>query len=167
LDNEIKIQQLVRLLDLVFDRCEKTLDSTPHSLLCWLKSYNQHRFYPKPFRLLQKTASKRRYRTYWKRFIYFLFRSWLIEPDLREEVYRVQYTELQLQLLHRKLTAPLPPTHAGMLVLPTWNKEGQWSLEYKCLVGDEEKGAAQSRLCHCVTSEQTVQRRRVDIQEKY
>jgi hypothetical protein len=46
-----------------------------------------------------------------------------------------------------------------MLVLPTWNKEGQWSLEYKCLVGDEEKGAAQSRLCHCVTSEQTVQRK--------
>jgi hypothetical protein len=46
--------------------------------------------------------------------------------------------------IERELTH-LPSTHACMLVLPTRNKEGLWSLEYKCLVGDEEKGAAQSR----------------------
>jgi hypothetical protein len=37
LENESRLQQLTRLLDTVFDRCEKTLASTPHRLQCWLE----------------------------------------------------------------------------------------------------------------------------------
>jgi len=73
LENESRVQQLARLLDGVFDRCEKTLERTPHMLQCWLKGYNQHRFYPKPFRALQKPESRRRYRSRWKRFILIFF----------------------------------------------------------------------------------------------
>ena len=101
LENESRVQQLTRLLDGVFDRCEKTLESTPHMLQCWLKGYNQYRFYPKPFRALQKPESKRRYRSQWKRFICFVFRVWAAPRHIQNEVFGVQYTDLQLYLLDK------------------------------------------------------------------
>jgi hypothetical protein len=105
LENEIRVQQLARLLDGVFDRCEKTLASTPHMLQCWLKGYNQHRFYPKPFRTLQKLESRRRYCSQWKRFICFVFRVWAAPRNIQNEVFGVQYTDLQLYLLDKIWTA--------------------------------------------------------------
>jgi hypothetical protein len=101
LDWEIKLGQLVGLVDQVFDRCESTLDATPPALCCWLKSFTRHRYYPKPFRPLQRPASKYRYRAYWKRYICFLFRSWLLEADFRADIYGVQYTELQCSFLNQ------------------------------------------------------------------
>ncbi|KAH7327569.1 hypothetical protein BKA65DRAFT_374357, partial [Rhexocercosporidium sp. MPI-PUGE-AT-0058] len=95
LADEIKIRQLLRLLDQVFDRCEVTLASTPHVLRCWLKGYHQHRFYLKPFQPLQRLATKQRYRLQWKRFLSFVFRTWAVLPTFRDEIYGVQYNELQ------------------------------------------------------------------------
>jgi len=86
LDWEIKLGQLVGLVDQVFDRCESTLDATPPALCCWLKSFTRHRYYPKPFRPLQRQRANT-LPAYWKRYICFLFRSWLLEADFRADIY--------------------------------------------------------------------------------
>ena len=52
--DEVKLRQLVQLLDQMFDRCNQTVAATPHLLRCWLHSYSPDKYFPKPFTLLQK-----------------------------------------------------------------------------------------------------------------
>ena len=52
--DEVKLRQLVQLLDQMFDRCNGTVAATPHLLRCWLHSYSPDKYFPKPFTLLQK-----------------------------------------------------------------------------------------------------------------
>ena len=74
--DEAKLQQLVQLLDAMFDCCNQTVTATPHLLRCWLHSYSPDKYFPKPFTLLGKPQTQQRYRALWKQFICFAFRAW-------------------------------------------------------------------------------------------
>jgi hypothetical protein len=52
--DEVKLQQLVQLLDLMFDRCNETIAATPHLFRCWINTATLEGFWPKPFQLLGK-----------------------------------------------------------------------------------------------------------------
>jgi hypothetical protein len=74
--DEVKLRQLVQLLDCMFDRCNETVAATPHLLRCWLHTTTLEGFWPKPFQLLGRPESQRKYWARWKRFICFAFRVW-------------------------------------------------------------------------------------------
>ncbi|KAH7154699.1 hypothetical protein DER46DRAFT_578529 [Fusarium sp. MPI-SDFR-AT-0072] len=50
-EDEMKIVVLVKLVDLMLDRCEETAQKTSRSILCWLRSTRALSTYPKPFTL--------------------------------------------------------------------------------------------------------------------
>jgi hypothetical protein len=79
LEDELKLRQLVCLLDNVFDRCLQTLSMTPDVFCYWLKSFRPMDFHPKLFTVLETCAGQRRYISYWKRCICFVFRAWRTE----------------------------------------------------------------------------------------
>ena len=53
IEDELKLRQLVALLDRVVDRCLQTLSATPEQLCCWLKSFHSMDYFPRPFGPLQ------------------------------------------------------------------------------------------------------------------
>jgi hypothetical protein len=87
--DEVKLQQLVQLLDQIFDRCNQTVAATPRLLRCWLRSYTQQEYFPKPFTLPRKSRTQKKYRAFWKQFICFAFRVWATDSTdgLQHQVY--------------------------------------------------------------------------------
>jgi hypothetical protein len=59
--NKVRIQQIMWIFSLVFERCLATLAVALYNICCWLKSYNPHKFFPCPFSLTQKPATHKRY----------------------------------------------------------------------------------------------------------
>jgi hypothetical protein len=57
-EDEIKIQALLCLLEKMFQRCHETLDSSSHQLRCWVKSFKADVFYPYPLKSLQCQNSR-------------------------------------------------------------------------------------------------------------
>jgi hypothetical protein len=55
--DEVKLQQLIQLLDQMFDRCNQTVVGTPRLLRCWLRSYTQQEYFSKPFTLPRKSKT--------------------------------------------------------------------------------------------------------------
>ena len=98
-EDELKLRQLLRLLGRVFDRCLRTLQATPEPLRCWLKSYAETTFCPRPFTALERQASQRRYISYWSRFLCFVFRAWRTELPLRSRIYGIQFSVAQEVLM--------------------------------------------------------------------
>jgi hypothetical protein len=98
-EDELKLRQLLRLLSHVFDRCLQTLKATPKPLRCWLKSYTEMTFCPRPFTALERQASQRRYLSYWSRFLCFVFRAWRTELPLRSQIYSIQFSVAQEVLM--------------------------------------------------------------------
>lgn len=100
-EDELRIRQLLRSLDSVFGRCLLTLETTPELFCCWLQSFNNMDFRPKPFTVLERTASQQRYISYWKQFLCFVFRAWRTERLLRSQIYGIQFSAAQEALLAR------------------------------------------------------------------
>lgn len=98
-EDEIRIRCLVNLCDVMFDRCEATLAATPHTLRCWLKTHSLNGYYPKPFRRPVTERAQKRYRGYWKQFIAFIFRAWLMDVEDRDAIYGVPITEDQDEIM--------------------------------------------------------------------
>lgn len=100
--DEVKLQQLVQLLDQMFDRCNQTVAATPRLLHCWLHSYSQHKYFPKPFTLPRKPKSQQKYQAWWKQFICFAFRVWKTGSvdGLQRQVYGdIQFSQRQQDLM--------------------------------------------------------------------
>ncbi|KFZ15034.1 hypothetical protein V501_02916 [Pseudogymnoascus sp. VKM F-4519 (FW-2642)] len=100
-EDELRIRQLLRSLDSVFGRCLLTLETTPVLFCCWLQSFNNIDFRPKPFTVLERTVSQQRYISYWKQFLCFVFRAWRTERLLRSQIYGIQFSAAQEALLAR------------------------------------------------------------------
>jgi len=75
-DDERKLAQMSHALDLFFSRCEETVKYTDFSILRWLQSHRLYQPYGKPFELVTRTASARKYYMLWKRLVFFCFRFW-------------------------------------------------------------------------------------------
>ena len=98
-EDELRLCRLLKLLSHVFDRCLQTLKATPEPLRCWLKSYAETTFCSKPFAVLERQASQRRYLGYWRRFLCFVFRAWRTELPLRNQIYGIQFSAVQEALM--------------------------------------------------------------------
>ncbi len=85
---EATLRRLMAATDSVLQRCEETLQSTPRSLRCWIKSSSPSVF-PRPFETPQRKKSRQRYCNYWKRFLCYIFRAHLIS-----RVYRLKMQEI-------------------------------------------------------------------------
>jgi hypothetical protein len=86
LADEVKLQQLVQLLDPMFDRCNDTLASTPRVLRRWIHTNTLNGYWKRPFQLLGRPSTQRRYRALWKQFFCFVFRVWTTDSSLQHEV---------------------------------------------------------------------------------
>ena len=84
--DEERLQQVSQLFALVFDHGCQTLQETPYQIRCWLKSYNPHEFFPRPFSQLQKPGTRYRYQRQWQCFLSFCFRAWQLSPALRQRI---------------------------------------------------------------------------------
>lgn len=98
-EDELRLCRLLELLSHVFDRCLQTLKATPEPLRCWLKSYTETTFCPKPFTVLERQASQRTYLGYWRRFLCFVFRAWRTGLPLRSRIYGIQFSMAQEVLM--------------------------------------------------------------------
>lgn len=99
IEDELKLRQLVALLDRVVDRCLQTLSATSEQLCCWLKSYHQMDYFPRPFGPLQTAGAQRGYTALWKRLLCFVFRAWSTPRPLRDAVYGIEFSAAQEALM--------------------------------------------------------------------
>ena len=98
---EMRLQKLVGVVALVMDRCEETLQQTPRVMRCWLRSWGSH-FYAYPFELPQRQATRARYRSYFNRFLCYVFRAWQVCKALKQslgEVYGLRLSEMQVRTM--------------------------------------------------------------------
>ncbi|KAH7169701.1 uncharacterized protein B0J16DRAFT_277076, partial [Fusarium flagelliforme] len=83
-EDEIRIDWILKIVDVVMDRCEETVHGTSRSLLCWLKSNHPHMLCSKPFTLVEHASSTTRYRLLWKKALAFCFRAYRMDTKQRE-----------------------------------------------------------------------------------
>lgn len=121
-DDERQLVVVSQAVDRFFDRCENTARNTEHSIRCWLRSQIPGQPYKAPFELPGRGSTRVRYRSCWKRLLYFAFRLHRLDRSMREGFLGVQLSPRQheaiqetwmaLQLHSAKPTAntlnPLP-----------------------------------------------------------
>jgi hypothetical protein len=73
-------------IDRFFDRCEDTLRHTGHSLRCCLHSYYPARSSKSPLELPSRVSTRARYRSLWKRMIFFCIRVYQLEELIRRTI---------------------------------------------------------------------------------
>jgi hypothetical protein len=84
-------------IDRFLDQCEDTLRHTDHSIRCCLRSHFPGRSYKSPFELPARNSTRMRYRSLWKRMVYFCIRVHLLGHDFRKDILRLPFSaDLQL-----------------------------------------------------------------------
>ncbi|KAH7248230.1 hypothetical protein B0J15DRAFT_562411 [Fusarium solani] len=97
--DEDRIASLVRLADVMIDRCEETVRKTSRHVLCWLRSTQTSSIYSKPFTLVQQASSSGKYRLLLKRCLAMVFRLYRMPPDTRIQAAGLALNKKQLQCL--------------------------------------------------------------------
>jgi hypothetical protein len=98
-EDERRIRSIGVAIDRFFDICEDTVNHTGHSIRCWLRSHFADRPYKAPFQLPVRSGTRSRYRTLWRRLLYFCFRLYRLESTVRQNILRHEMTEEQLTAL--------------------------------------------------------------------
>lgn len=99
---ERRLAVLSITIDRFLDRCEDTLCNTDHSIRCYLRSHFPGRSYKSPFELPGRDTTRKRYRSLWKRMVYFCVRIHLLEESLQKNTLRLPFSA-DLQLATKKL----------------------------------------------------------------
>ena len=99
-EHERKIATILSLVDTVLDRCEETAQRTNYRLLQWLRSHDLHSCYSKPFQLLGRATSRRRYRRTLKQFLAFTLRAFYLPVALRQTWTRIQFDKKQARTIN-------------------------------------------------------------------
>ncbi|KID83230.1 recQ helicase-like protein [Metarhizium guizhouense ARSEF 977] len=97
LQDEQKLSCLMNVVDLMLDRCEETVRHTSRPILCWLRSMDQESHNMKPFKIVARDSSSRKYRKYWKRCITFVFRCCLLPENTRANLVCVPKQQRMVQ----------------------------------------------------------------------
>lgn len=98
LEDERNLAKIGAAIDRFFDRCEDTVLHTDHSLLCWLRSQYLGKTYKAPFELSGRKATQTRYRSLWKRMIYFCVRAYIFRSrGTSEETLDLPFSTLAWQ----------------------------------------------------------------------
>jgi hypothetical protein len=99
LEDEQKIATFLKLVDGMMDRCEETARKTSRNVLCWLRSAQALSTYPKPFTLVDKPSSTKKYRILWKRCLALILRAYRMDVEAREKLTGVRFKKRQLRYL--------------------------------------------------------------------
>jgi hypothetical protein len=84
--DERRLVAVGHAIDRFFDRCEDTLHHTGHSLRCCLHSYYPARSSKSPLELPSRVSTRARYRSLWKRMIFFCIRVYQLEERIRRTI---------------------------------------------------------------------------------
>jgi hypothetical protein len=101
-EDEQTLYRLVTATNLVFARCEETLQDTPRMLRCWLRSWSSV-YLPYPFEMLQRETTKRRYYRYFQQFLCYIYRVWRLGRRLKErtlDITGLQLNTIQSEMMH-------------------------------------------------------------------
>jgi len=60
--HERKIANIVTTVDIMLDQCKETVNPTSRPILCWLWTVNAQPCFPKPFQLVWREFSEKKYR---------------------------------------------------------------------------------------------------------
>jgi hypothetical protein len=112
-EDELTLHRLVTATNLVFARCEETLQDTPRMLRCWLRSWSSV-YLPYPFEAPQREATKRRYYRYFQQFFCYIYRIWRLGQRLKERTFDI--TGLQLDTSQ---TVMMHSVWTGLTSLPS------------------------------------------------
>ncbi|KAL9025823.1 MAG: hypothetical protein Q9196_005419 [Gyalolechia fulgens] len=104
-DDERRLAAIGKAVDHFFDRCEDTARNTDHSLRCWLRSQMPGQPYKAPFELLGRSRTIVRYRAYWKRLMYFVFRLHRLDGVMCRDSLHVQLSCKQREAVEEVWTA--------------------------------------------------------------
>jgi hypothetical protein len=96
-------------IDRFLDRCEDTLRHTDHSIRCCLRSHFPGRSYKSPFELPSRNSTRTRYRSLWKRMVYFCIRIHLLGERIRKDTLHLPFSD-DLQLKTERLWSQLADT---------------------------------------------------------
>lgn len=95
--DERKLATVSVTTDRFLDRCEETLRHTDHSLRCCLRSHYPGRSYKSPFELHGRDSTRARYRSLWKRMVYFCIRIHLLGVGVHKDALHLPFSvDLQL-----------------------------------------------------------------------
>ena len=100
-----RLQVLSQCFDRILMWGLETLESTDWHICRWLRSPNRAECNPVPFRRPQNPGTLSRYSGYWKQLLYFSLRTALIDDEVRERIYGVEFTEQQMRLA-QELSGP-------------------------------------------------------------
>lgn len=100
--NECRLAVVGATVDRFLDRCEDTLRHTDHSIRCCLRSHYPGRSYKSPFELPSRKSTQTRYRSLWKRMVYFCVRIHLLRENVRKDILHLPLSA-DLQLSTEKL----------------------------------------------------------------
>ncbi|KAL6789470.1 hypothetical protein GGI42DRAFT_367014 [Trichoderma sp. SZMC 28013] len=84
--DEKNIEALLKLVDVMMDRCEETVKQTSRNILCWLKGTRLLSTYPKPFSLVRQPSSTKKYRLLFKKALLLVFRVYRMSSSVREKL---------------------------------------------------------------------------------
>jgi hypothetical protein len=93
---------LAQAFDRIIGWAKESLDSMPLALCYWLRSPRCNEPDIRRFKRLQTEGSEARYINYWKQFLYYCFRTGILEEEVRERVYGIRFTDEQLNLIRDK-----------------------------------------------------------------
>jgi hypothetical protein len=96
-------------IDRFLDRCEDTLCHTDHSIRCCLRSHYPGRSYKSPFELPSRQSTRTRYRSLWKKMVYFCVRIHLLGESLRKDYLYLPLSD-DLQVATEKLWSKFSKT---------------------------------------------------------
>jgi hypothetical protein len=91
--DERRLVTVGHAIDRFFDRCEDTLRHTDHSLRCCLRSHYPARSYKPPLELPSRVPMRTRYRSLWKRMIFFCIRVYQLEERIRRTVLCLPFSD--------------------------------------------------------------------------
>jgi hypothetical protein len=80
--HERKIANIVTAVDIMLDRCKETVNHTGRPILCWRRTVNPKPCFPKPFQLVRRESSEKKYRRLLKQFMALIFRAYCLDPEV-------------------------------------------------------------------------------------
>ena len=98
-EDEQRIQCVLTLVDVVFDRCEETVRRTGRPILCRLRSRDPVKAHRLPFQLVLRASSRNKYRRFWKRLLALALRYVHIPRHVADSILCVPFTPTQWTLI--------------------------------------------------------------------
>jgi hypothetical protein len=94
-----RIYAVTGAVDIVLDRCEKTMRHTGMTVLCWLRTNRPSPYHLKLFKFLTHENSQKDYRRYLKRLVCFILHSHRIDTSKCKNLTGIQFTKQQTKYL--------------------------------------------------------------------